>query len=265
MIAPFNFQFPPVPAGAPLKVSATSYLAFRQCPAQAQARYLGQYPPESKASFTGALAHRLIARHLRSGPIADVPLAVREEIGAALNHKMAGAGIRRPSDLEGVIAAVGDLYARFRRFPDEGFEAAEVELAAEPVTGVTLVGKIDAIYRTNQTNGEGSGPILRDWKTGALGEPLEQLFFYALLWALQEQQMVSAVEAVSLQTGERMRHTPSLVDLRRVADGVADLVSAVRTVWSDGHDLERRGGPWCRYCPLLTDCPEGQSADAINR
>jgi hypothetical protein len=264
-MAPFNFEFPPVPAGEPLKVSATSYLAFQQCPAQAQARYRGQYPSESRASFTGALAHRIIARHLTSGPIADVPAASREEIGTALNHKMAGAGIHRPSDLEGVIAAVGDLYARFRRFPDEGFEAAEVELAAEPAIGVTLVGKIDAIYRDDQMDPLAPGPILRDWKTGALGEPLSQLLFYALLWALASQQMVSAVEAVSLLTGERLRHKPSAIDLTRVAVGVAELVTAFRTVWTDGAELERRGGPWCRYCPLLSDCPEGQSAGAINR
>ncbi len=78
--------------------------------------------------------------------------------------------------------------------------------------------------------------------------------------------MADAVEAVSLQTGERMRRTPSIAELTAVARRVADLVTEVRTTWTSvGATTERRGGPWCRYCPLLEACPEGQSADAINK
>ncbi|MGQ0849345.1 MAG: PD-(D/E)XK nuclease family protein [Actinomycetota bacterium] len=256
--------FPPVPAGEPVKVSATTYLAFKQCPAQAQARYEGHYPPETRPSFVGALTHRLIARHLQSGPIADVRLAVKEEIGAALNSKMGAAGIRKPSDLEQVIAQVGELYARFRRFPIDGFEAAEVELEAEPLAGVTLVGKVDVVLK-----GEEGDQVLRDWKTGALGSPFDQLLFYALLWALREDRLPGMVEAVSLQTGERVSRTPTLTDLAAVARLVADLVTAIRSVWSsgpasDGRGLDRRGGPWCRYCPLLPDCSEGQSVMSLS-
>jgi hypothetical protein len=253
--------FPPVPAGDSIKVSATTYLSFRQCPAQAEARLQGVYSAESRASFTGALAHRLFARHLNTGPIDDVGRAVREEIGIALNGKMAAIGVHRPSDLTEMIKQASALYDRFRQFPADGFEGAEVSLEAEPSEGVTLIGKIDAVFRE-----ERPGPILRDWKTGSLGEPMEQLLFYALVWAMERGEMAAAVEAVSLQTGERMWRTPSVAELSAVALHVADLVTEVRTAWtSAGASTERRGGPWCRYCPLLEACPEGRSADAINR
>lgn len=257
--------FPPVPAGDSIKVSATTYLSFRQCPAQAEARLQGVYSAESKASFTGALAHRLFARHLNTGPIEDVNQAVREEIGTALNGKMAAIGIHRPSELTEMIREASALYDRFRHFPADGFEGAEISLEAEPSEGIKLIGKIDAVFRE-----ERPGPILRDWKTGSLGEPIEQLLFYALVWALERGEMVAAVEAVSLETGERMRRTPSIGELTVVARHIADLVTEFRTGWSSADSgatvrTERRGGPWCRYCPLLEDCPEGQSADAINR
>ena len=245
-------------------MSATTYLSFRQCPAQAEARLQGVYQAESKASFSGALAHRLFARHLSRGPIDDVGQAVREEIGAALNGKMAAIGIHRPSELTEMIRSMGALYDRFRHFPTDGFEAAEISMEAEPSDGVKLVGKIDAVFREDLP-----GPILRDWKTGGLGEPIEQLLFYALVWALEKGEMVAAVEAVSLQTGERMRKTPSILELAGVASHLAELVTYVRTSWSSvtGSELApamRRGGPWCKYCPLLDSCPEGRSAEAIN-
>ena len=261
---PEVIPFPIVPAGDPIKVSATTYLAFRQCPAQAEARLRGVYSAESKASFTGALAHRLFARHLTRGLIEDVEQAIREEIGVALNGKMAALGVHRPSELREMIRAAGALYERFRHFPADGFEAAEISLEAEPAEGLKLIGKIDAVFREDLP-----GPILRDWKTGSLGEPIDQLLFYALVWALEKGEMVAAVEAVSLETGERMRRTPTMRELTIVARRVADLVTAVRTSWESAgsHPMpaKRRGGPWCGYCPLLETCPEGQSADAINR
>lgn len=241
-----------------MRVSASTYLAYLQCPAQAQSRYQGVYSSESKASFTGALAHRIFARHLQTGPIGDLRQAVREEIGSGLNHKMVALGLRRTSELEDVVKQVGALYERFRRFPSEGFEAAEVELEVEPADGVTLHGKIDAIYREGV-----AGTILRDWKTGGLGEPIDQLMFYALLWALGHGELAGLVEAVSLQTGERMSQAPTEPQMESVATNVAELVSAMRRSWSANIGVERRGGPWCRYCPLLGDCPEGQAAGAL--
>jgi hypothetical protein len=92
-----------------------------------------------------------------------------------------------------------------------------------------------------------------------LGEPLEQLFFYALVWCLQERTL-PRVEAISLQTGESITEAPSLEDLSAIAARVADIINFVRR----GEEALRRAGPWCRYCPLREECPEGQAALAVN-
>ena len=244
-------EFPPIQAGEPILISATTYISYRRCPAQGLGRFRGRYPPESKASFRGGLTHGLIARHLQSGPIDDPEQAAREVIGSTnLNNKMTAAGLNRPSLLSPVIAEASDLYRRFARWPVDQFERAEVGLLHEVVDGVTLIGQVDAVF---------AGPVLRDWKTGPLGEPLEQLLFYALVWCLQERTL-PRVEAISLQTGESLTQSPTLSELSAVASRVADLVNFVR----QNREAERRAGPWCRYCPLWHECPEGQAALAIN-
>lgn len=246
-------EFPPIQPGEPVQVSATTYIAYRRCPAQGLARFQRRYPKESKASFRGGLAHGLIARHLQSGPIEEPEQAAREVIGStALNHKIGAAGLNRPSLLGPVISEAVDLYRRFAKLGVEEFEQAEVALEHEASPGVMLVGKVDAVF---------AGPLLRDWKTGPLGEPLEQLFFYALVWCLQERSL-PRVEAISLQTGESLSESPALTDLALVAARVADLVNFVRR--AEAREAERRAGPWCRYCPLWDECPEGQAALAVN-
>lgn len=248
---PRVIEFPPIQPGDPVMVSATTYIAYRQCPAQGLGRFRGRYPAESKASFRGGLTHGLIARHLQTGPIGDPEQAAREVIGStSLNNKIAAAGLNRPSLLGPVISEASDLYRRFTKLPVDQFERAEVALLSEVAEGVTLVGRVDAVF---------AGPLLRDWKTGPLGEPLEQLLFYALVWCLQEKTL-PRVEAISLQTGESLTRTPSVSELSAVATKVADLVNFVRR----SVEAERHAGPWCRYCPLWQECPEGQAALAIN-
>lgn len=247
----------PVP-GQPVRVSASTYVAFRRCPASALARLDGRFPAESLSSFTGALAHRIFARHLERGPIADDDMgrACQEEIGSALNPKLGALGLK-PSGLRQVIARVGELYERFRRLPTEGFRSAEVLVEYEPAAGVTLVGMLDAVF-------EGPGaPRLADWKTGGLGDPLDQLQFYALVWLLSRGELPSGIEAVSVASGERMEAVPSTGELQLVADRVSAMVSTIRRVWDGEATSPRCGGPWCRWCPLLSECSEGRAAVAV--
>ena len=77
------------------------------------------------------------------------------------------------------IREVGDLYDRFKRFPAEGFEAAEVFIEREPLQGLTLRGAVDAVFVDSEI-----GTRLIDWKTGQIGRADEQLSFYGLLWFL---------------------------------------------------------------------------------
>lgn len=255
-----SVQIPPVVDGDPIRLSASTYVAWKRCPDQANARLQGIYGPDSRPAFLGSLAHRIFSRHLSAGPIASEEFvqACREEIGGSnLNNKLGGLELR-PSALAGVIEEVRGLYERFTKLPEEGFEGTEVSLGHETETGVELVGTIDAVYREDL-----GGHRLVDWKTGELGEPDDQLMFYALLWALDRDDTPAYVEAVSVRTGERYRTVPSAEDVRRVARDVAELANAMRRAWREGTPLPRHGGPWCRYCPLLADCDEGKAVEAL--
>jgi hypothetical protein len=245
--------------GEPLVISATMYTTYERCPEQALARLHGRYPAESRSSFRGGLAHRLFARHLREGPIAEASIerACREEIGQALNQKVVDLNLR-PSELRRVIGEVGDLYERFRRFPVEGFQAAEVFIECEPAPGLTLRGAVDAVFGDPEV-----GTRLIDWKTGDIGQADEQLSYYGLLWLLDRGELPGRVEAVSVSSGERREAIPSSQTIVATASKVALVASELRRALASGGTFERRAGTWCRYCPILGDCSEGRAAVAV--
>ncbi|MGI9528225.1 MAG: RecB family exonuclease [Acidimicrobiia bacterium] len=251
-----------VPEGESLGVSATLFVTYRRCPQQALARLHGVYPEPSVASFKGALAHRLIARHLEDGPIdeAELPLVCRKETGANLNGQMAAIGLK-PSEFGAVVSEVSDIYARFVSHPlaDEGPVAAEVSFANEVSDGITLKGRIDAVY------GSGQDARIVDWKTGAnLGDDVDtQLAFYALAWKYQTGSVPKATEAISLATGERVAAAPTDADVEAVEHDVATMVAQLRTAMASSTELERVAGPYCRWCPLLDDCTEGAAAVSL--
>lgn len=253
-------SIPRVTGGDPIRISASTYLAWRRCPESANVRLQGMYGPDSRPAFLGSLAHRIFSRHLSGGPIAsgEFAQACKEEIGGSvLNNKLAGLELR-PSALAGVIEEVRSLYERFTKMPADGFEGAEVNLRHRTDDMVELVGTIDAVYREDV-----GGFRLVDWKTGELGQPEDQLLFYALLWALEREEVPAYVEAVSVRTGERYRTVPSTEEVVELAGQVAALAEEVRRAWDGRTALERVGGPWCRYCPVLDECSEGKSAEAM--
>jgi hypothetical protein len=255
-----SLKIPHVIPGDELRLSASTYVAWKRCPDSANARLQGIYGPDTRPAFLGSLAHRIFSRHLTGGAIESEEFvqACREEIGgSSLNNKLAGLEMK-PSTLAGVIEEVRGLYERFTRLPTEGFEGSEVDLIHETEDGLKLVGTVDAVYREDL-----GGHRLVDWKTGELGEPENQLMFYALLWALDHVDVPAYVEAVSVRTGERYRTDPSTADVERVAREVAQLANEIRTAWSESSGLEKRAGPWCRFCPILSECAEGQAAEAL--
>jgi len=244
---------PTVP-GDQLRVSATAFMTFRQCPQRANARFQGYFGDPTVVSFVGSLAHQIFKRHLTDGPIdvEEFEMVCRQEMGKSLNlgNTLVQLGLK-PSELRGVIAQVRDLYERFVRVPQDEFTAAEVMFEIEAAEALTLVGQIDAVF------GEGSGVRLVDWKTGALGEAEGQLMFYALLWALENDQLPQKVMAVSVKTGETFSSEPSGDAVEELALEVGAMVDELRTAWINGVELTRRGGPWCEYCPILDGCGEG--------
>ncbi len=255
-----DWEFPEIDGGERITLSASTYVAWKKCPESANARLQGIYGPDSKPAFTGILAHRIFARHLNSGVIPDESFsqACREEIGnSTLNSKMGPLGLK-PSTLAGVIEEVRGLYGRFVKIPGEGFVGAEVDLAHETASEVRLVGKVDAVYRQDL-----GGHRLVDWKTGDLYEVEDQLAFYSAVWALERGEIPALVEAISVRTAERIEAVPSSEDVRQVLADLGSLATQVRRAWSTGEGMERRGGPWCRFCPILENCEEGIATGAL--
>ena len=251
----------PSKPGEDVRVSATAYLSYLQCPARADARFQGKYGRPSRASFVGSIAHQIFRRHLQSGPVDPVEFdqACREEIGGSsrLNGTMAELRIK-PSELGGVFQEVRALYERFVRFPQEGFDGAEIVFDIEAAPGVQLVGQVDAVYRHDL-----GGFRLVDWKTGELGEARDQMGFYALLWALDRDEVPAQLEAVSVKTGERYSSVPSAADIEKTADAVTGMIDTLRSNWGSGTEFTRVGGPWCGHCPILEGCQEGESTVRI--
>ncbi len=253
------FKFPTIAPGDPVRISASTYVAFRRCPDHALALLQGEWGPESRSAFLGGLAHRLFARHLNEGPIdrSQFGQVCRSEIGASnLNYKLGALGLK-PSELGKVIDEVGAIYERFKKIPVEGVVGAEVSLVVEPAEAVTLVGSVDAVFTGD------NGVRLVDWKTGELGEVVDQLHFYALLWALERNELPQVVEAVSVKTGERVSEVPDTGVVETTAGQVAGMIAQIRAAWEEGSGIERRGGPWCKYCALLESCTEGRAATRL--
>lgn len=251
--------FPEMVPGEFLRVSATLYTLYRQCPDRALAYVEGVYGPPSPASFAGSLAHRLFARRLTEGPIAEGDFArtAQREVGSNshLNRdlgELTRSGKMRMRDLGKVFAQVERMCQRFEFYPADGFREAEISLEHELPGEVMLRGRVDACFE------DGEGVRLVDWKTGGLGEARAQLRFYALVWTLERGEAPRRVEAVSLRTGESEGESPTAGTLRETAENVAELVNRVRTAGEDR--LPRRPGPLCEYCPILDSCAEGRGA-----
>jgi len=251
--------FPVVQAGEPIVLSASTFVVFERCPEQAAGRVRGVYGPESRSSFIGGLAHRVFARHLGGDEIPPerFEAVCREEIGISMNAKLAELGMK-PSQLAGVIEEVRSLYGRFTTLSRAGCAGAEVALEIESAADVTLRGRVDAVF-----DGGERGVRLVDWKTGGLGDPGSQLAFYALLWALDRGEIPARVEAVSIGTGERVDSTPTALGLQEVANRVGHAIEVLRSAQGAGGSLERRAGPWCRWCPQRDGCPDGTAASAL--
>jgi hypothetical protein len=220
--------------------------------------------PDTIAAFRGSLADRIFARHVARGPIADedVAQACREEIGAAdgqLNVKLGSLALNRPSRLAPVLEEVGDLVAKFKQLPTEGTRSAEVSLEAYVGNCVTLCGRIDAVVE--DSNG---ALTIVDWKTGSWLDDVEpQLAFYSMLSGIARGVLPAKVEAVSVRTCERVSVEPTAEGIAETAREVALMVDVLRSAVDSRNDVERRGGPHCRWCPLLESCTEGSAAVGV--
>jgi len=251
-------SFDDLAPGEALTVSATLYTTYRQCPQQALGRLQGIYPPTTRASFKGSLAHRIFARHLQSGPIDtdEFEVVCRSEAGGTLGEAMASLHMK-PSEFRAIVAEIADLYERFDAILFDGFIEAESLLEVAPVPWVRLRGRVDAVFQHDSHD----GVRIVDWKTGAdISGSGPQLDFYAMAWTEVHGSHPAEMEALSIRTGEKVVSTPTSADVDRVRDEVIVMISDLRSALDAGTDLQRTAGPHCRWCPLLDDCDEGSTA-----
>lgn len=252
-------HIPDIPSGEPLRISASGYISYLNCPSLFGARLDGKYGAESVASFRGALAHAVFARHLEGGEIAEHEFdnVCRRAIGGSvINYKMANLGLGITGVRE-TIAEVGEMYQRFKKLPSDGFRASEIHLEADLVKDIVLLGRIDAVYDDD------GGVRLVDWKSGDLGDVAQQLDFYALLWYLDSGDLPTTIEAFSVQSGEQYRSHPSQATVAATAVRVAEMATTVRQSTTLDEPLDRVPGMYCKYCPILDECSEGQAAARV--
>ncbi len=249
-------SFRRIPPGEEFPVSATLFVTYLKCPQQALARLQGVYPPTTVEMFRGNLAHRIFARHLVDGLIApdDFTDVCRQEAGTHLGGSMASLSLK-PSEFRAITAEVEQLYDRFKSLPTEGFTDAEVDVQSEPSQGISLRGRVDAVFV------DGDGVRIVDWKTGSyLDDAGPQLAFYAMAWKLATGSLPTTMEALSLKTGERRVTRPTNEDTAGTEAQVADMITALRAAMAKRSEMPRTAGPHCRWCPLLEECGEGTAA-----
>lgn len=245
-----------ISVGEEFPVSATLFVTYLKCPQQALARVQGVYPEPSMDLFRGSLAHRIFARHLVDGPIQDEEFTTvcRQEAGAHLGGTMASLSMK-PSEFRAVTAQVAQLYDTFKQLPSDGFIGAEVEVDSEPVEGISLRGRVDAVFLDND------GMRIVDWKTGSFLDDSEpQLDFYAMAWRLLHGELPARLEAISLKTGEKRVSVPTADGVGETEGRVAAMIEELRDAMRNRSDLPRTAGPYCGWCPLLDDCGEGAAA-----
>jgi len=251
-------QLPDFALGPPISISASSFVKYRQCPQKGLAHHRGIYGDQSRAGWIGQLVHRLIARDLRDGGLENIEQAAREEIGSTHLNYDQNMSVGKPSDIRRAIAEALESFNDFRQLPRPSLDHVEVSITVDAGSEVTLKGIIDGVESVPE------GIRLIDWKSGPVRPEAEiQLRFYALLWLLGKGQMPVVAEAVSIRTGERAGYEVGIESLQDLVGDIDELVTSVRHALADGSDLVLQSGPWCRHCPILDDCDEGQTAVSI--
>jgi hypothetical protein len=126
---------------------------------------------------------------------------------------------------------------------------------------VTLQGKVD--LQLGQPEGTTAGKVLVDFKTGRFSPShLEDLRFYALIETLRIGTPPRRVASYYLDQG---RFIPEEVTVAQLETTVVRVVAGIEkmVMLEDTTRVPRKiTGPACRWCPLLDDCDEGQSAIA---
>ena len=126
---------------------------------------------------------------------------------------------------------------------------------------VTLQGKVD--LQLGQPEGTMAGKVLIDFKTGRFSPThLEDLRFYSLIETLRIGTPPRRVASYYLDQGRFVHEDVTVAHLETTVMRVVAGIEKMVALESGDREPVKITGPACGWCPLLSECAEGQSAMA---
>jgi len=219
----------------------------------------------SPAVAGGQIAHRAVQLlvNWRGTPVpadlVDEAIARLTDADSSLGTWLAGSGDADLADLRGFAI---DKVIKFQEcFPPLDPRAAPTTESAVrwPAVGsIILSGKVDLAI--GRPAGAESRKVIIDLKTGwASPQHLQDLRFYALVETLRTRIPPRKLASFYLDAGEPVVEDVSEGLLLAATRRTLDAVDAEIRLRIEGHEPVKRPGRSCRWCPLSSDCAEGQS------
>ncbi len=218
----------------------------------------------SPAIAGGQVAHRAIQLLInwRGDPVpADVideALARLADEDSSIGDWIAGLSDGDMADLRGF--AVDKLIKFTECFPPLDRRAAPTTESSVrwPNDGpIVLSGKVDLTL--GRPSGDESRKVIIDLKTGWVSQKhREDLRFYALLEMLKSRVPPRKLASFYLDSGEPVVEDVTEGVLRTATRRMLDALNAEIELTVEGRAPVKRPGVSCRWCPLSSDCAEGQ-------
>jgi hypothetical protein len=164
------------------------------------------------------------------------------------------------ADLRG--SAINDVCAFLESWPplEPRFRPrSESKVRVDVLDGrITLAGKVDLTL--GSADGMRAGKVLVDLKTGGFSPVhLEDLRFYALIEAVVRGVPPRKVASHYLESARLVPEDVTAPMLRSAAERVIGAVHRWVELRTGSESAARKTGPVCRWCPVLSSCPDGQA------
>lgn len=219
----------------------------------------------SPAVAGGQIAHRAIQLSVnwRGDPVpadlVDEALARVGDEDHSLGIWVSGLGDADRSDLVGRAI---DRVAKFQEcFPPLDRRSAPTTESSVrwPLDGpIVLAGKVDLML--GRPSGSESRKVIVDLKTGGVApRHREDLRFYALVETLRSGVPPRKLASFYLDAGEPWVEDVTEGVLQVAVRRTLDAIDAEIELQVEARPPVKRPGSACRWCPLQTECPEGQA------
>ncbi len=219
----------------------------------------------SPAVAGGQVAHRAIQLlvNWRGDPVpadvVDEAIARLADDDSSLGDWIAGLSEADVADLRGFA---GEKLIKFQEcFPPLDRRAAPTTEATVrwPLDGaIVLSGKVDLTL--GRPRGAESSKVIIDLKTGwVTPKHREDLRFYALVETLRTQVPPRKLASFYLDAGEPVVEDVTERVLQSATRRTLDAINAEIELRIEGREPVKRAGVSCRWCPLASECEEGQT------